>query len=323
MGAIALLASVSIQANECGSVTIADMNWSSASLIANVDKFILDNGFGCDVELIPGDTMPTSTSMVEKAQPDIAPEIWTNAVKELIENAIKEKRLVKAGEALVDGGEEGFWVPKYMVDQYPELKTIEGVKKHPELFEHPEDPDIAGLYGCPAGWNCQISTVNLFKALNMEKAGFEIVDPGSSAGLAGSIAKAYERKEGWLGYYWAPTAILGKYEMVRVSFGSGVDLDEFLNCTTHENCDNPKVTEFPKSVVNTITTAQFAPSHPQIMEYLAKRSLTNTDLNKILAWMEDEQATAEEAMYYFLENYPTVWKAWLPAEKAQKVEAEL
>lgn len=113
IGAVALLTSMNIQADECGSVTIADMNWNSASLIANVDKFILDNGFGCDVELVPGDTMPTSTSMVEKAQPDIAPEIWTNAVKDLIENAIKEERLVKAGEALSDGGEEGSGYPVY------------------------------------------------------------------------------------------------------------------------------------------------------------------------------------------------------------------
>ena len=37
--------------------------------------------------------------------------------------------------------------------------------------------------------------------------------PGSAAGLDGSIAKAYENKEPWLGYYWAPTAILGKYPM--------------------------------------------------------------------------------------------------------------
>ena len=34
-------AASSAQASECGSVTIADMNWSSASLIANIDQFIL------------------------------------------------------------------------------------------------------------------------------------------------------------------------------------------------------------------------------------------------------------------------------------------
>ena len=37
-------------AGECGDVTIADMNWNSASLMANVDRFILEHGYGCDAE---------------------------------------------------------------------------------------------------------------------------------------------------------------------------------------------------------------------------------------------------------------------------------
>jgi len=78
-----LLACTSItlpaSANECGSVTIADMTWNSATLIANIDRFILEHGFGCDAELVPGDTMATGASMIEKGQPDIAPEFWSNS----------------------------------------------------------------------------------------------------------------------------------------------------------------------------------------------------------------------------------------------------
>ncbi|MDG3086254.1 ABC transporter substrate-binding protein [Vibrio hannami] len=325
LATVTLLSSVAMQAqaSECGEVTIADMNWNSASLIANIDKFILEHGYGCDAELVPGDTMPTATSMIEKGQPDIAPELWTNAVSDALETGIKEGRLINAGFSLVDGGEEGFWVPAYLVEKYPELKTIEGVKKHPELFKHPEDPDSAGFYGCPAGWNCQISGANLFKAMGLGDAGFDLIDPGSAAGLSGSIAKAYERQEGWFGYYWAPTAILGKYEMVKVDFGSGVDEDEFLNCTTQEGCDNPKPTMYPPSPVSTVAVTEFSNSNPDVIEYLSKRGFKNADMNRLLAWMENEQADAEEAMFYFMENHPDIWKAWLPASVAEKVASEL
>lgn len=311
------------QAAECGNVTIADMNWNSASLIANIDRFVLEHGFDCDAELVPGDTMPTTASMIAKGQPDIAPEIWSNAAKEVLEKAVKDNVLVNAGDSLVDGGEEGFWVPAYLVEKYPELKTIEGIKQHPELFKHPEDPDVAGFYGCPAGWNCQISSNNLFNAMKLKDAGFELIDPGSAAGLSGSLAKSYERKEGWFGYYWAPTAILGKYKMVMVDFGTGVDEDEFLNCTSHEGCENPKVTMYPKAPVTTFVTAEFAPKNPEIVTYLGKRSFNNADMNKLLAWMEDEQASAEDTMHYFMKNYPSVWKAWVSADVAKKVAAEL
>ena len=199
--AIGALAATNANASECGTVTIADMNWNSATLIANVDRFILEHGYGCDAELIPGDTMPTGTSMIEKGQPDVAPELWSNSLKDALDKGVEEKRLRFAGKALVDGGEEGFWIPAYLVKQYPEMKTIEGVKKHAKLFSHPEDKAKSAFYSCPAGWNCQISAGNLFKAMDLAGSGFDIIDPGSSAGLSGSIAKAYEREEAWFGYY--------------------------------------------------------------------------------------------------------------------------
>ena len=63
----------------CGKLVIAEQNWASAELMANVDKIILEKGYGCEVELIPGATMPTFTSMDEKGEPDMNPEQWANA----------------------------------------------------------------------------------------------------------------------------------------------------------------------------------------------------------------------------------------------------
>jgi len=64
------------QAQEaCGTVSISNMNWQSAELIANVDAYILTHGFGCNVELVNGDTVPTLISMAEKGTPDVGPEI--------------------------------------------------------------------------------------------------------------------------------------------------------------------------------------------------------------------------------------------------------
>jgi len=311
------------QASECGKVTIADMNWNSATVIANIDRFILEHGYGCDAELIPGDTMPTGTSMIEKGQPDVAPELWSNSLKDALDKGVADKRLRYAGKSLVDGGEEGFWVPAALVEKYPEIATIEGVKKHAKLFEHPEDPDKSAFYSCPAGWNCQISAGNLFNAMELDKAGFAIVDPGSSAGLSGAIAKANERGEAWFGYYWAPTAVLGKYDMVKVDFGSGVDENEFVNCTTQSECANPKPTMYPPSPVHTITTEEFATRAPQAYDYFSKRGFTNADMNRLLAWMEDNQADGEEAMFHFLEDYPQIWQAWVSPEVANKIKQAL
>lgn len=317
------LASVSAMADDCGSVTIADMNWSSATLIAHIDQLILEEGYGCDAELVPGDTMPTGTSMIEKGEPDIAPELWSNSMKAALDRGVEEGRLRYAGKSLSDGGEEGFWVPQYLVDDNPELATIEGVLANPQLFPHPEDDEAGMFMGCPAGWNCQISSENLYRALGMEDAGFELVDPGSGAGLSGSIAKAYERGEGWFGYYWAPTSVLGKYKMVKVDFGSGVDLEHFKSCTTQADCADPKPTMYPPSPVHTITTESFAAEQPEAYGYISTRSFPNDQMNELLAWMEDNQADGEFGAYYFLENYESVWTEWVSEEVADNIRGAL
>ena len=202
----------------CGKVTIGEMNWGSAQVIANVEKFVLEVGYGCQVELIQTSTVPSMTSMIEKGEPDIASEIWINSVKEVFEKGERDGRVVAVGNVLTDGGVEAWWIPAYLAKMHPEIKTVQDVVANASLFKDPEDPSKGRFYNCPSGWACKIINTNLFRAYGMEKS-FSNFDPGSAEGLAGSIAKAYERKEAWFGYYWAPTSILGKYPMVMVKLG--------------------------------------------------------------------------------------------------------
>lgn len=307
----------------CGAVTIAEMSWNSASLMANVDKFILQHGYDCDAELVSGDTEPTGASMIEKGEPDIAPEMWSNSMKEALDKAVAEKRLRYAGESLSDGGEEGFWVPAYMVEQDPSLATLEGVKANAKLFVHPEDPDKSMLMTCPAGWNCQVSTANLYQALGLEDSGFALVDPGSGAALAGAIAKAYERKEPWFGYYWAPTAVLGKYKMVKVDFGSGVDKAHFMECISESDCTEPRATMYPPSLVQTVVTESFAEKSSEAYDYFTRRAFSNSAMNELLAWMEDNQADGAIAAEHFLKSQEAIWSGWVSEAAKEKIKAAL
>ena len=95
--------SISGTANACGKLVIAEQNWASAELMANVDKIILEEGYGCEVELVPGATMPTFTSMNDKGTPDMNPEQWANAVYTPLKKAVSEKRLIIANQAPITG----------------------------------------------------------------------------------------------------------------------------------------------------------------------------------------------------------------------------
>lgn len=311
------------EAAECGDVSIAEMNWASAGVAAQVDKIILQNGYDCNVTLVTGDTQPTFASMDEKGQPDVAPELWLNDVRAPLEKAVNEGRLVIAAPLLTEGGVEGWWIPKFLADAHPEVKTVQDVLLHPELFPAPEDPTKGAVYSCPSGWSCQTTTANLFKAVNAEKYGFTLVDPGSAAGLDGSIANAFEKKIGWLGYYWAPTAILGKYDMVRLSFGVPHDKKEWEVCTSQQNCSNPEVNSYPAQDVYTVVTKAFAEKAGVAMDYLKIRKWDNGTVARVLAWMVENQGTNEDGAKYFLQTYPNIWTEWVSPDVARKINAAL
>ena len=247
----------------CGKLVIAEQNWASAELMANVDKVILEKGYGCEVELVPGSTMPTFTSMNDKGQPDMNPEQWANAVYTPLKKAVSEKRLIIANKAPITGLGEGWWLTPGSIKKHPELKgmTALEIMERPDLFPYKEDPSKGAFVGCPAGWGCQLANANLFKAFEMEKKGWVLVDPGSGAGLDGSMAKAVERGENWVGYYWSPTSMIGKYKMHKLDFGVPfVGKDHWDNCITlaEQDCANPKPTAWTKSEVNSIVTAKIA-----------------------------------------------------------------
>lgn len=321
--AVCLGAASPLFAQECGDVTIASMNWQSAEVLANLDGFILKNGFDCDVDITIGDTVPTITSMVEKGQPDIAPEGWVDLLPEVVSNGVQEGKLVSTGAALSDGGDQGWWIPKYVADAHPDIKTIGDALKHPDLFPNSEDPGKGAVVNGPQGWGGANVTAQFFKAYDAAGKGFDLVDPGSAAGLDGSIAKAYERKEGWLGYYWAPTSLLGKYDMVKLGFDAPFDEAEWKRCNAVADCPDPKLNTWPVDRVETLVTSEFAERSGAVLDYLKARRWDNQTVNKLLAWMTDNQATGEDGAIYFLQNNPDIWTAWVSPEVAEKVKGAL
>jgi len=312
---------------ECGDIQIAEWNWASGELMANVDKLILEEGYGCKVEMVPGATTTTFASMNEKGQPDIAGELWINAVREPLNAAFDAGSLVSAnGGPITDLG-EGWWIPPATAEKHPELKTVLDVLERPDLFPDAEDPSKGAFVGCPAGWGCQLSNANLYRAFDMEAKGWKLVDPGSAAGLDGSMTKAVERGENWFGYYWSPTAMIGKHKMVKLPFGvpfAGAENWDGCIAKAEQDCADPKPSAWTQSEVHTVVTDDFKKNGgPEVMDYLGKRVFPGQIMNDMLVYMGEEQAGGEDAAIEFLLQHGNLWQSWVSADVAKKVQASL
>ncbi len=147
--------------------------------------------------------------------------------------------------------------------------------------------------------------------------------PAPRPGSTPRIAKAYEHKQGWLGYYWAPTSLLGKYKMVRLSAGVPYDAAEWKRCNTVADCPDPKPNDWPADHVYTLLSKKFADRAGPALDYFKTRAWSNDTVQKLMAWMTDNQATGEDGAKHFLKTDEAVWTKWVSPDVAAKIKGAL
>ena len=312
------------QENACGTdrtIEIAEMTWPSAAALAHIHATILEKGFGCNVEIVTGDTVPTSSSMLTRGTPAVAPELWTSTIEEPWREGVEAGKVVQLGEAITDGTVEGWFIPRYVQEAHPELVSAEAVIAHPELFPDPEQSDQGRLYSCPPGWACELSTSALFEAYEMEDT-WNLFSPGSGGALDASIARAFLRNEPILFYYWGPTAILGKFDAVQLDLGEAKP--DVYACNTDQDCRDPAgKTAYPSSPAVIGAAKWIETDAPAVAEYFGKVGLTNAQISELLVYGDENKADAAETAENFLKTKEDVWATWVSPEIADKVRASL
>ena len=74
---VALGAAVSFSsgAQACGTIEMGDFDWNSAKLHSAIATTILEEGYGCTVNVTTGSTLPIMTALYE-GQLDVVMEVW-------------------------------------------------------------------------------------------------------------------------------------------------------------------------------------------------------------------------------------------------------
>ena len=307
----ALLSTATAAFADCGEVSLTEMDWASSQFITHVSKFLMEQGYGCTVELVPSATVTSVASLAENNEPDIVTELWLNSAGEVYRKLESEGKVERLTDVFNPGGVEGWWIPSYVAEAHPELKTVQDVMANPEL--------VGGTFNnCPVGWGCRIVNDNLINALGLRDA-MEVFDHGSGETLSTSIAAAYDDKKPWFGYYWAPTAVLGKYPMTKIEIGP-IDEDAHLGNQTADNA-NPGVSDFPPAPVLTVATKSLTEREPDVAALMRNVSFDIDILNATLAWADNNGASTEEAAVYFIQNNSDVWSNWVNDAAREKLSS--
>ena len=319
---LALGGTAAAQANDCGvdrPLVFADLDWDSAQVLNEVVRSILEEGWGCATDSIPGSTLPMMQGAI-RGDIDIYMELWTDNVPEFWEEAVAAGTVVELNPVF-DDATQGFYVPRYLVEGdaergiealAPDLRHIDDIAQYAHLFRDPEQPDKGRFYNCIIGWYCEGINNVKFHVYDMDEH-FTNFRPGTGVALATTMQTAYLRGEPWFGYYWAPTWVLGALDMIRLDEPA---YDEA--CWEHMNAhaDTPEqatmACAYPDSAAVVVLGSRYKDQVPDdILTFLSSIRAPSAVINDLLAFMQASDATPGEAARNFLATNPDLWTFWL------------
>ncbi|WP_245944021.1 ABC transporter substrate-binding protein [Acuticoccus kandeliae] len=309
-------------------VVFAGLDWDSNAFHSAVAGYILENGYGCETDQIPGSTIPLLNGMV-RGDIDITMEMWIDNVRDAWETAVNDGDVAAVGISYPDATQAWF-VPKYLVEgpdaPAPDLKSVSDLPKYAELFEDPEEPGKGRFYNCILGWGCEVMNTKKLQAYGLLDT-YTNFRPGTGGALSGAIESAILRERPIVFYYWGPTWVMGKIgdQVVQLeepeynaeTWQALADMD--AESVTAET----PATAYPLTEVSIAVNTDFQEAAPTIVEFLGKYSFDAATTSKALAYMQDESASADEAAEWWLANNKDVWTEWVPSDVAERVENAL
>ncbi len=322
---IALAAPIAVaDGHDCGGidreVVFAGLDWGSAQLHNHIAGQILQAGFGCEYTDIPGSTVPMVQGLV-RGDIDINMEIWFNTAPDIYREATEAGDVIDLGLNM-NAGEMSFLVPRYVIEgdaergiepMAPDLKSVDDLPKYKELFRDPEEPDKGRYYNCIVGWQCELTNNKKLAAYDLEEH-FTNFRPGAAPALDASIVGAYEKGEAWLGYYWAPTTILGLYPMIQ--------LEE--PAWSQECWDGDRGCAFRPSIVNVAISKDFEDSaSDEMIDFLRAYEVELDLINFYLAHQSETDSEWPDVAREFLATHADVWTEWVSDAVADRVRASL
>lgn len=299
-------------------LVFGDFSWDSVQVHNRIAGFIIEHGYGYPVDYKFGDTIPILQGL-QDGSVHITMEMWPDNIREAWQKALDAGQVLDLGPNYPEAP-QGWYVPAYVVKgdprrgiepMAPDLRSVQDLERYWQLFEDPSEPGKGRFYNCPTGWVCSDINAQKLAAYGLDDR-FTAFNPGSEAGLNTSITTAYQQGRPWVGYYWEPTWVTGKYELIRLEEPAYTDA-----CW-----ESDKACAYPPSQVLVAANAELEAMAPEVVDFLKKYDTTLEQTAAALAYMEDEKAEPADAAVWFLRTYRD-WEQWVPAEVRDRVNAAL
>jgi glycine betaine/proline transport system substrate-binding protein len=284
-------------------ISIAVNPWTGSAANANVAKAIMEQEMGCTVELVEIDEFAQFPAL-STGELQATLEVWPSG------HAEDYATYIDGGEGVVDAGELGvigkigWYIPTYMVEENPDLATVEGLNENASLFATAETGDLGQFLGGDPSF---VSfDEEIIESLGLD---FEVVYAGSEAAILTELESAYEAQEPLLFYFYKPHWAFVDFDLTEVALPEYTEECAELAAQedpTGYNCD------YPEDVLYKALNEDFAESDPAAFEFLSNMSYTNAEQEAIAHLIDVDGMTPGDAAAQWVSENEATWSAWLP-----------
>lgn len=295
-------------------IVATDNGWDSQKIHTAIAKLVVEHAYdGYTLEVSTASSTMNWQAMIA-GDVDLDIESWTDNVATYADD-IKNGSIVDVG-ILVPDSWQGLYVPRYVVEgdaargiaaMAPGLKTVEDLKKYPEVFPDFESPGKGRIYGSLPGWMADEILYQKFEAYGLDEA-YNYIRLGSEATLFASLSSAYNLGEAWVGYCYEPTVITGKLDLLLLE---DVPYDPALYMAG--KC------AFPAQALKIVSSNQFAEKAPDLLGFFANYQTGSVMIAQALAHMDEAKESHEQTAIWVLKNNDSMLDQWLPKENATKL----
>ncbi|MBK9940387.1 MAG: ABC transporter substrate-binding protein [Kouleothrix sp.] len=283
---------------------LAENAWTGSSINVNVAKILLEEKLGYKVELVKLDENAQWPAL-SNGDLSASLEVWPSGHADNIKQYIDDKKLVENLGPLGVVGKISWYVPTYVVQEHPELATVDGFKQPADvaLFKTAESGAQGQFLAGDPSW-VQYDE-DIIKNLGLD---LKVVRAGSEQAVLAALDSAYSRKQPILFYFWTPHSIHAKYDLTAIK------LPEYTEACYASAKTGGVACDYPKDVLFKIAWSGLKDKAPDAYQFLKNMLYTDKDQIGMIAAVELDKKTAEQAARDWIGKNESVWKAWLPAK---------
>lgn len=295
-----LVGSASAGGASCGKVVLNEQAWSGSTANTYVAKYVLERKLGCKVEITKITEIPVFQAMAD-GRVDVVLEDWQH-VDQYKQYVTKAKTVNLVGPNGVKG-HIGWFIPAYLLKQYPAFKTWTGLKGKETLFKSPESGSQGMFLGGDPSYVQKDK--ELIKALGLN---FKHVTAGAEPAQVARWTQLYKQKKPVIFYWYVPQYLNAQYQLAEVKLPP-----RFKGCK-----DDAKAGGQPSqyrcgydvTIINKLMSKKFATSGSPAVSFVRRWKWTNADQEFVAKLIAGDHMSPDKAAKKWVDAHAAQVKAW-------------